>query len=354
MLNFFKIASDIFLKPLTVRNLPVHAQVETTTACNLKCIICPRAGIIEKPETMGIESFKKIFNQIRPKRINLSGLGEPLTNKDIFKISSYASKNGGLVNFPTNFTLARKFMDKFVNSGIAQLKISIDAASRDTYLKIRRADKFDEIVGAIRDLNYLKSKANEKMPEIRFNFAVQNENIHELGDIVELADTLKVDRIYFQDLEYIGIEYKKPALVGGLSFDKLLQNLSTASHIASQKKIGTNLNIWLRDFELYKNKMDSIEIFKPNNRICYFPWFSTYIEIDGNVRPCPHFMFIKDEGVMGNIFKEDFKSIWNNDLYKEFRKALKSQTRRFVPCKSCIPQNLSNLIHITSKMLPQK
>jgi radical SAM protein with 4Fe4S-binding SPASM domain len=354
MYDYFKIIPDIILKPLNVKHLPFHVQLETTTACNLKCMSCPRADLIETPKSMELETFKKIFDQIKPKRINLSGLGEPLANKDIFKISSYASQNGSIVNFPTNFTLARKLMNKFVGSGIAQLKISIDAASREIYLKVRQADKFDEIIEAIRDLNNLKADANGKKPEIRFNFALQKENVHELLDIVELADTLEVKSIMFQDLQYIGMEDKKPALVGDLSFDKLIQNLNTAAHMASHKKIKTNLHIWLRDFDLYKNKMGSVEIFKPNNTICYFPWFSTYIEINGNVKPCPHYMFVGNEGVMGNIFNEDFKSIWNNDLYKDFRKALKSRTRPFTPCKNCVPQKLSNLIHFTFKMLPQK
>lgn len=354
MTEYLKIIPDIIFKPLNVKHLPFHVQLETTTVCNLNCMSCPRADLIEKPESMELETFKKIFNQIKPKRINLSGLGEPLVNKDIFKISSYASQNGSIVNFPTNFTPARKLMNKFVGSGIAQLKISIDAASRETYLKVRQADKFDEIVEAIKHLNDLKDDTNQKKPEIRFNFALQKENAHELLDIVELADMLRVKSIMFQDLQYIGMEDKKSALVGDLSFDKLIQNLNIAAQMAARKKIRTNLDIWLRDFELYKNKMGSAEIFKPINTTCYFPWFSTYIEINGNVKPCPHYMFVRNEGVMGNIFNEDFRSIWNNNLYKDFRKALKSQVRPFTPCKYCLPQKLSNLIHINFKMLPQK
>ena len=99
--------------------------------------------------------------------------------------------------------------------------------------------------------------------------------------------------------------------------------------------------------------MEPIEKFKPNLRICYFPWISTYIDVYGNVKPCPHFVFKADEGIMGNVFDHQFKDIWNNYNYKRLRLEFKNRQRPFTVCKTCIPKNMSDLIQITSKFLPK-
>jgi radical SAM protein with 4Fe4S-binding SPASM domain len=294
-----------------------------------------------------------IYDQIKPLRINLSGLGEPLASKDVFKISSYASENGSLVNFPTNFTQANKYMDKIFQSGISQIKVSIDAANPNTYLNIRGVDKFEEIIESIRVLNDFKRKAGLKKPEIRFNFALMEENIHELGEIINLADRLEVGVIYFQDLVYIGLEDNKANIVGDLNAKNLEEYLTAAERAARGKGIKTNLGIWLKDLQLYANKMEPLEKFKPNRRICYFPWFSTYIEVNGNVRPCPHVGFIADEGIMGNIFEDRFADIWNGNLYKTFRQDIKNRHRPLAVCKTCIPKNMLDLMQIASRLLPR-
>ena len=211
----------------------------------------------------------------------------------------------------------------------------------------------DEIVNSIKKLNYLKAKRGISIPTIRFNFAVQNENIDELVDIIELSRSLEVDAIYFQYLEFIGLENRKPILVNKLNTKKLKQNLMAAASAAANNRINTNLSVWLRDLNLYDNKMQSIENFKSNNRKCYFPWFSTFIEVNGDVKPCSVVGWKLNEGKMGNIFKENFEDIWNNASYRKLRRDLKSRQRPFLPCKTFIPQNIFNLRLIFSKMLPK-
>jgi radical SAM protein with 4Fe4S-binding SPASM domain len=345
---------NIIFQPASVRHLPVHLQVEPTNKCNLVCIMCPRDGLVQNSERMPLERFRFIYDQIKPRRINLSGLGEPLLNKDIFKMSSYAGNNGSVVNLPSNFTLAGNYLDRILGSGISQIKVSIDAANRGTYLKIRGVDKFDEIVDSIRTLNHLKSNAGMSKPAIRFNFAVQDENIDEVVDAIDLSHRIGVDTIYFQYLEFVGIERRKPKLVDRLNARTLKRNLTAAAAAASKRRIHTNLPVWLRDLHLYDNKMQSIDKFKRNHRKCYFPWFSTFIEVNGDVKPCPVMGWELNEGKMGNIFQEDFHAIWNNASYRQLRKDLKKGRRPFVPCETCIPQNIFNLGLIFWKLLPRK
>ncbi len=343
---------NIFRRKNTVLGLPLHIQVETTNACNLMCLSCHRDILYPKPTLMKFEAFRKIYNEIRPEKINVSGLGEPFLNKDIFKIMKYAKDNGSAVNCATNFTLVEGKIDQVLESGIDQLKVSIDASSKESFLKIRAKDMFEVLVNNIKTLNKKKKEQGSNKPTIRFNFALQRDNIDELFDTIELANSLNVKAMYIQYLEYIEREDRKFRLVGNITLDKLRKTLMKADEITRKYGITTNINIWMRDLDILWNKMLPSEQFIPNKRPCYFPWFTAWIDVDGTVRPCPIIPWQREVAHMGNIFQEPFKKIWNNDKYKEFRSALARGERPTEPCRTCIPQGLLNIFHIGTKLLP--
>lgn len=52
---------------------------------------------------------------------------------------------------------------------------------------------------------------------------------------------------------------------------------------------------------------------------CTQPWEYVFIRATGDIAPCCA-VFGSDHGaVMGNIIREDFRSIWQGDRYREFR-----------------------------------
>lgn len=352
MFQYYKLFPGIIARQPALKYLPLHLQVETTTACNLNCNPCPRKKVIKTPKSMDFYTFKYIYDQIKPIRINLSGLGEPLMNKDIFKISSYSYKNGSVVNFPTNFTFADLYLDEIILSGISQLKVSIDAASKEGYIKVRKVDKFEQIVQSIKKINSIKSTRGITTPEIRFNFAIQKENYEALIDLIHLANKLMVNVIYFQNLLFIGMDDMKEEVIGSLNIESLYEILVIAAKVAKKKRIKTNLGIWIRDFASYTDRIKIGDSFFPPKRHCYFPWFSAYIDVNGDVKPCCSFQHTPDEGRMGNVLNKRFEDIWNNGSYQEARRAINRKDPAFTVCKNCIPESVVNLFHISRKMLP--
>ncbi len=345
---------NIIARNKSVIGLPLHLQVETTNACNLRCASCHRDILHPVSTTMKYEKFKKIFDGIHPEKINVSGIGEPFLNKDIFKIIRYAKENGAAVNCATNFTLVGGRIDKILESGIDQLKISIDAADRETFLSIREGDLYEDLIDNIKTLNRLKAERGLNKPILRFNYALQQENIGQLIDTIKLAHELKIPAIYVQYLEYIDREDRKQRLVGNITYSKLKNTLIEADKVAKVLGITTNINIWMKDFDVFFNKMCPENEFEPNKKKCYFPWFTSWIDADGTVRPCPIIPWQNDVAKMGNVFEEPFMDIWNNQRYQDLRKDLARGKRPTQPCKTCIPQSLYNIFHIGTKLLPGK
>ena len=47
--------------------VPVVYNIETTNACNMRCIMCPRTTMMTRPvETMKPDVFKRVIDQLRP------------------------------------------------------------------------------------------------------------------------------------------------------------------------------------------------------------------------------------------------------------------------------------------------
>ena len=349
--RYLKLPYYLLSKPLKVSYRPLHLQIEPTDACNQKCIMCYRKRLIKKTARMSLDQFKAILDDVQPTKVNISGLGEPLLHRDIYEMIRYAKAKGAGITFPTNLTLANGHLEEIVDSGVDVLKVSLDATKRETYLKIRGTDNFERVVGAIRGINELKDDRESVTPHIRINYALQKLNIGELEEVVRMAVELKAEALYVQYLDYVDVDDLKQDLVGGMTPDLLRNTLQKAHALANESGLSTNIPIWLRDLNLYMRKMDTMGNFS-NTRRCYFPWISTFIEANGDVKACPIFTRKRGVGKMGNIFDQSFESIWNGEGYISIRRDLRAGKRPFAPCRQCIPQTLSNIFVIFSKMLP--
>ncbi|MCD6185847.1 MAG: SPASM domain-containing protein [Deltaproteobacteria bacterium] len=301
-----------------------------------------------------MDVFKKLIDETQPKRVNVSGLGEPFINKNIFDMIAYARNAGAKINCATNLTLVERKIEDIVKSGINQLKVSIDAAKRETYNRIRKKDLYETLIVNIKDINETKKRLNSTTPTIRLNYALQYDNIDELLDTIKLARSLGIKSMYIQYLEYTDREKRRERLTGDLTAERVRKTLEAADALAKRYGIATNLPIWFRDFDLYWNKMLPIEQFKPNRKPCYFPWFTAWIDADGTVRPCPIIPWKLGVAHMGNINSTPFMEIWNNKKYQELRRTLANGDRPTEPCKYCIPMSLFNIFHIGTRLIPGK
>jgi len=351
--RYFLTFKNLVFRPKIVKTPPIHLQLESTDACNLHCTSCSRDQFIKKPNILSEQLWKKVIDEIRPTNINVSGIGEPFLHPNLFEIIAYAKKNDAAINCATNFTRIRKNHRTIVESGISQLKISIDAANAETYRIIRGEDAFDEILENIREINRWKEELGIDNPSLRFNFAVQALNFKQAPELVRLAKEVGVSGIYFQYLEYVDMEDRKAMLTAEMTREDLYRTLKEADQTAQQEGIITNLNIWWRDFDIFWNKMRPISKFEPNTRPCLFPTFSTWLGADGWIRPCPIMPWTLDEGRMGNLAEDSFEEIWNNDKYQELRAALKRGERPTRSCKTCVPQSLYNILYLKTNLLPK-
>ena len=349
ILKYFNAFQNVLWQPLTIKQLPIHIQLEPTTYCNLNCKACTRGKYLDHSEHLTMEKFQTTLESIRPLKVSLSGGGEPFLHPNLFEMIHLAKSIGASINTTTNCTLMTpEVCSQIIKSGLDLIKISIDGATRETYLKSRRSDRFDQVFEGVRNLSIAKKQYNSSTPFLRFNYVILKENYHEMAETVQLAVESGVDAIYFQPLELIGIEDRRDDLVGKLTYHDLERELRRALEVSRRVPVNTNLRLLLRNLPLYWKKY-LLETRQYDRRICLLPWFSTYMTLDGNVHPCCSCS--QPETVMGNIFETPIEQIWNGSKYQGFRQAIRSGKRPFPICTNCVPETLGDILR-SSRILP--
>ena len=320
-----KILNRLFVKHSLTRlnsktiNYPTQVQIEPTNGCNLKCIMCMRTTDKEKDilKDMSIDEFIRILDQIPTlERIQLNGLGEPLLNKDIVKMIKEAKKRNIFVIITTNGTvLNKKLIKELVEGGLDCLKISLDSPIKEKYKTIRGFD-LDKVIENLKELIKEKGRVNAKL-KVGLNSILMRNNIDDIEKFYKLADSIGLDFIYFKRLNESGL---KAGNYGGRFEEHFIRRVKEAFNFLPKYKV--------------KSTLKSIFGFYQKAEKCYSPWYECYISSKGDIKLCCEF-YHDNTLIMGNIFKENFKRIWNNEKYIQVRKLAKDKKLIDNVCKGC-------------------
>jgi MoaA/NifB/PqqE/SkfB family radical SAM enzyme len=151
LLNAIAVYLQYLLKTERIIGYPIKIYVDPASVCNLKCPLCP-TGNGDKSRSKGFmkfEAFKKIIDEVKDYviQVDLYNWGEPLLNKEIFKMVEYAHKLGIRTRISTNLTiLSESAVENMINSGLDELIASIDGASEETYQKYRVGGSFEKVI----------------------------------------------------------------------------------------------------------------------------------------------------------------------------------------------------------------
>jgi len=170
---------------------PLHLDIESTNACNLRCPMCGRNFMKEKIGYIDLKLYKKIIDEAARYHlpsIKLNYRGEPLLHLELPKMVSYAKEKRILeVQFNTNgLLLNEKKAKEFINAGLDRIIFSFDAAKKETYEKIRRGSNYDIVVNNIKNLVRLRDERGLKRPLVRVQMVKMLENKNEIKDFIRL------------------------------------------------------------------------------------------------------------------------------------------------------------------------
>jgi molybdenum cofactor biosynthesis enzyme MoaA len=179
--------------------LPQWFMIETTSHCNLKCVICPHGHDAMPNKTeLDTSRFSSNLNFLAlADRMQLFGTGEPLMSAAFWEIlESIDHESQTEVSINSNGTLLNgERIDRLLRSPLSWISVSLDAARPETYRRVRGGD-FQLVISRVRDLiRERNARPRRNRLSIYINMTLMRENIEEFPEFVDLAADLGADGV---------------------------------------------------------------------------------------------------------------------------------------------------------------
>lgn len=272
---------------------PPNIQIEPTSQCNLRCIMCYQSDKSFSSKSAGfmgymkLDLLKKVIDEIEGKieAVTFASRGEPTLHNELDEFLKYCDGKFLGLKLNTNATLLNeKKINTLLSSDLQSLVLSIDEKNKENYEKIRVNAKFEKIMKNldllknIREKNYRNSKLKIRISGVKIN---TDQNVEEMNKFYsEFAD------------EIVLVDYDP----WESAYDNDVNNIDDECS------------------ELYRRM---------------FVWH------DGKVNPCDY--DYKSMLSKWNANKDSIKSIWNSEYYNNLRSLHKSKKRNIIePCKRCV------------------
>lgn len=309
-----------------VNYLPTKLDIENVSRCNFRCTMCQVSEWTnqKRADDMSFEDFKDLIDsQYGLVEIKLQGMGEPILGGEcFFKMIRYARKKHIWVRTVTNASLLhlRDNYKKLIDSGVNEIQVSIDGATKETFETIRVGSKFEVVKSNCKLLNdYCRQKGANvtKMWTV-----VQKGNISELPDLVEFAHEVGFrDMAFSLNLGDWGQE-KWNSTNKAVTVDHTLGQELVERLLGRAAELGIKLSFWNINAKYSTTSPD---------RLCQWPFERSFISSDSRTVPC---CMIANPDVLELGEPHRFKEEWNSEAYQEFREAHLSGN---IPkaCKSC-------------------
>ena len=317
---------------------PVCLYLEVTNRCNLLCDTCPRTfEELEPPADMSWELFTRIVDQVpNVARVVLHGVGEPMLVRDLPRMIRYLKDRGTYVLFNTNGTLLQpKKFQALIDTGLDELRVSLDAADRASYLRVRGKDFFNRIVRDVGKFTAFQRATGATAPRVSLWLTGLKETVAQLPDFVRLAASMGVGEVHLQRLVFdeagFGLARAEFSLFEQTRADE------TAAIEAAQA-IGRALGVTLDASGATEPGLSLKR--QPDERpwsTCRRPWSLMYFTAHGRALPCciaPFSARGYENYTLGDATQDTLRDIWNSPAYKDFRTNLLGAAPP-EPCRNC-------------------
>jgi MoaA/NifB/PqqE/SkfB family radical SAM enzyme len=286
---------------------------------------------------MSWELFTSIVDQFpNIARVVLHGVGEPMMVRELPRMIRYLKERGTYVLFNTNGTLLTpRKRRELIETGLDELRVSLDAAEAEGFLRVRGRDMFDRIVRNVKDFVAFQKEVGAETPRVSLWLTGLKETVDQLPAFVRLASEMGVRAVHLQRLVFMpdgqGLARSESSL-----FEHTAREEEAA--IVEAQALAASLDIVLDasgatepGMSLKRQDEDS-----PWST-CRRPWSLMYFTAHGRALPCciaPFSARGYDNYTLGDATQQTLRDIWNGPAYRDFRAALLSDTPP-KPCEGC-------------------
>jgi MoaA/NifB/PqqE/SkfB family radical SAM enzyme len=251
--------------------------------------------------------------------IQFTGGGEPTLHRGFQQVLQRAIERHLRVGLVSNGVKIDPDLAKWIALG-DWVRISLDAATEQTYCAIRRAHRshWEKAQQAVRNLREVRDAMGTSCV-IGVGFVVTPDNWHEVYAAAELAKSLGADNFR------ISAQFSSED-------EKLFQGF----HVDAAKLCKQAEGLSDETFTVYNrfsDRLGDLVAGSPEHSLCGYQFFTTYIGADLNVYRCCGYAY-NDRGLVGSIKEQRFKDFWmsqerfNNQMNFDGRGCERCQFRK--------------------------
>lgn len=197
-----ELVEEIREERIQLESFPTTFNFSNSTVCNLDCIMCPRHQTKTDHEMVRKthDDVSKYLGSAR--KLILTGNGDPLARADSRELLINYRANPDLqIVMLTNGLLLPKYWNKIKHQRFQRFHVSVDAATKPTYEKIRRGGKWEILLEAFEIL-----KENNSRSLTTINMTVMRSNYREIPAFVEIAERYGFNAMFRRVRDHWGDE----------------------------------------------------------------------------------------------------------------------------------------------------
>jgi len=282
-----------------------HVELILADLCQQSCKFCAYRldgyasnQLFDDRRIMSTDKALEIIDdcaEIGVKAVQFTGGGEPTIHKSFKDCALRVINHGMTMALVSNGVRITPELAEVIVCG-SWVRISLDAAQEDTYVSIRRVHKshWAKAQEAVRYIRAARDRMYSKCV-IGVGFVVTPDNWREAFDAAYLAYQLGADNFR------ISAQFSNED-------EKLFEGFhSDAAKLCKQAE-----QLSCEGFTVYNRFSDRLEDLKfkqPEDRLCGYQFFTTYIGADLNVYRCCGYAY-NERGLVGSIANQRFKDFW--------------------------------------------
>ncbi len=296
---------------------PRWLLAELTYKCPLQCPYCSNPlDYAKHSDEISTDDWKRVLSEARKMgavQLGFSG-GEPLTRQDLPELAKHARELGYYSNLITSgYGLTEEKIIQLKEAGLDHIQVSIQASTQDLNDHLAGTESFahkKEVARLVKKHGY---------PMV-LCVVIHRENIHQMADILAMAEELGADYLELANTQYYGWAHANRDLLL-----PTIEQFREAEEIAQafKEKVAGKMKIYYVVPDFYEDRP----------KACMNGWGTTFLTItpDGVALPCHSARDLPDLDCP-NVNDHSISDIWlESKAFNFFRGNEWMQE----PCRSC-------------------
>jgi MoaA/NifB/PqqE/SkfB family radical SAM enzyme len=151
----------VYYEKYSQKKLPVELQIEITTKCSAKCVMCGHNDLkkicfpVKDMDIKIIDRIKDVISSYyndRTINISLFGVGEPLLCSNLYEIANTLQMpNASHIIYTTGFNMTQSIAKELLkDKSFRLIRFSLNKKDRNSYRELMGVDKFNESINGIK------------------------------------------------------------------------------------------------------------------------------------------------------------------------------------------------------------